>query len=117
MNIFYVDLQSGTHSESANDTLLLLHGFPSSSADFQVPMLRKLQTKFGRIIAYDYPGNPQSIYTYKIRSSHPVSSACFPHHDMKMANMQSLSDSWRRVLSQMLISNADLLMSCRIWFE
>ncbi|CAK0785774.1 hypothetical protein CVIRNUC_008985 [Coccomyxa viridis] len=81
LNIFYVDLQkdhkvvAADSKSSTSDILLLLHGFPTSSADFG-PVLEGLQHEFGRIIALDYPGfgfsdkprgltpSPYSIYTY-----------------------------------------------------
>ena len=62
LNIFYVDIQEdhkGVASDSksiASDTLLLLHGFPTSSADFNGPVLDSLRHEYGRIIALDYPG-------------------------------------------------------------
>jgi pimeloyl-ACP methyl ester carboxylesterase len=45
-----------------DEALLLLHGFPSSSADFQGPFLERLRFKYSRIIALDYPGvgHPQN---------------------------------------------------------
>jgi uncharacterized membrane protein YbaN (DUF454 family) len=64
LNIFYVDQRNHQTeiSASANtDTLLLLHGFPSSSHDFQGPFLDKLLTKFGRVITFDYPGPSKAL--------------------------------------------------------
>ncbi len=61
-SIFYVDLnfEPGSKADSkentSTDTLLLLHGFPSCSADFQGGFLEKLPTRFNRIITFDYPG-------------------------------------------------------------
>lgn len=55
INIFYIDLV-GDSSTSSNDTLLLLHGFPTSSVDFKGPFMWRLQPEFARIISLDYPG-------------------------------------------------------------
>ena len=67
LNIFYVDLQNAPTSTEASgqstkaDTLLILHGFPTSSADFHGAFLEALQPKFRRIITLDYPGKALSI--------------------------------------------------------
>ena len=62
LNIFFVDVQSPLvdvmpgSKTTETETLLILHGFPTSSADFQGPVLDALQRKFRRIILLDYPG-------------------------------------------------------------
>ena len=63
LNVFCIDLpkppldaepvKKGTES----DTLLILHGFPTSSADFQGHLMNALQQKFSRVITFDYPGD------------------------------------------------------------
>ena len=62
LNVFYIDLQNppsdtepcGQSTET--ETLLILHGFPTSSADFQGQVMDALQQNFRRIITFDYPG-------------------------------------------------------------
>jgi len=55
-NIFYKDVK-GTHTETGmgKRTLLLLHGFPTSSFDWY-KVLPELQRRFGRIVAPDFIG-------------------------------------------------------------
>ncbi|CAL8471284.1 g10826 [Coccomyxa elongata] len=82
MSVFYVDFKSepGSRADSkeskSTDSLLLLHGFPSCSADFQGKFLEKLLARFSRVISFDYPGygfsdkprgldpSPYTIHTY-----------------------------------------------------
>lgn len=72
LGVFYVDMQSqpeskaeGFEDTASSDTLLLLHGFPSSSADFSGSILDALSKKFGRVIAFDYPGIALSFFDSK----------------------------------------------------
>jgi len=54
----------GFEETASSDTLILLHGFPSSSADFSGSMLDALSKKFGRVIAFDYPGRAFSLLSF-----------------------------------------------------
>ncbi len=60
--MFYIDIQDPASDTelgkktTATDTLLILHGFPTSSADFQGQVMDALQQKFRRVITFDYPG-------------------------------------------------------------
>ena len=62
LNVFYIDIQNPTpdtepgKKTTAIDTLLILHGFPTSSADFQGQVMDALQQRFRRVITFDYPG-------------------------------------------------------------
>ncbi|CAL5228247.1 g11346 [Coccomyxa viridis] len=82
LNVFYIDIQDPASDTelgkktTATDTLLILHGFPTSSADFQGQVMDALQQKFRRVITFDYPGfgfsdkprgltpTPYSVFTY-----------------------------------------------------
>jgi pimeloyl-ACP methyl ester carboxylesterase len=48
-------LDSGKKSSVANDTLLILHGFPSSSYDYHA-VLQDLHERFPRIVLFDFIG-------------------------------------------------------------
>ena len=62
LNIFYIDVQKSSldtepgRKGTEGDTLLILHGFPTSSADFQGQVMGALQQRFRRVIIFDYPG-------------------------------------------------------------
>ena len=65
LNVFCIDIQNSPldikpgRKSTESDTLLILHGFPTSSADFQGQVMDALQQKFRRVIIFDYPGNLQ----------------------------------------------------------
>lgn len=62
LNVFYLDLPNPHLDTEPNgqstrtETLLVLHGFPTSSADFQGQVMDALQQHFRRVIIFDYPG-------------------------------------------------------------
>jgi pimeloyl-ACP methyl ester carboxylesterase len=78
VNVFYVDLPGG--NADSGRTLLLLHGFPTSSVDFKGPFLRALHPEFDRIIALDYPGAFVSPYMLMaMLVLHALAKRCCAH--------------------------------------
>ncbi len=75
VSVFYVDFKSepGSRADSkeskSTDSLLLLHGFPSCSADFHWKFLEKLLKRFSRVISFDYPGPGDMLYSFQRISS------------------------------------------------
>ncbi len=71
LNVFYIDMQNPAsepepgQKTTASDTLLILHGFPTSSADFQGQVRDALQQRFRRVITFDYPG-AQMLCTWNL---------------------------------------------------
>lgn len=69
--IFYIDHNVSKGGTDSRDTLLLLHGFPSSSYDFAGAFWDGLTTHYGRIIALDLlgygfsdkPRSPSEVYS------------------------------------------------------
>ncbi len=68
LRLFVIDL--GDSSALANDTALLVHGFPESSFSFH-KVVEGLQTRFNRIVLLDLPGygfsdKPEEEYSYSL---------------------------------------------------
>jgi pimeloyl-ACP methyl ester carboxylesterase len=56
LGTFYIDESASPASAKQAEALLLLHGFPTSSYDFSGGFWEELKSKYGRVIALDYPG-------------------------------------------------------------
>lgn len=89
--VFYKDL--GDKTASADDTLLLIHGFPESSFSFH-KVVHGLQDHFKRVVLLDLPG-----YGFSDKPDGEYSYSLVPQADAAMSIWQHLGISGGHILS------------------